>query len=113
MDGFLIDNKGDVIVQDNEIQMVSDTDLISQTVRQVLKTNLGEWWLNEEEGIDFSCMLCKNPNFDQIQDNITLGLAQVDETFKLISFDCQMEGRKLVINFTATNDSGDIITLIL
>lgn len=113
MDGFKIDNNGDIVIQDDKIAMVSDTDLITQTVRQVLKTNLGEWWLNENEGIDFYCLLSKKPNYDQIEDNIKLGLWQVDETFKLTSFNCYAENRKLTVNFTAVNDNGDTIDITL
>ncbi len=113
MIGFMVDNSGDVVIEDNNIKMVSDTDLITQTVRQVLKTNLGEWWLNENEGIDFHCLLCKNPNYDQIEDNIKLGLWQIDKTFKLTSFDCSVENRKLTVNFTAINDNGDKVEITL
>ena len=113
MDGFMIDNNGDVVIQDDRIVMVSDKDLITQTVRQVLKTNLGEWWLNENEGIDFYCLLGKNPNYDQIKDNIKLGLLQIDETFTLTSFDCSLKNRKLTINFTAVNDNGYTVEITL
>lgn len=109
----MIDNNGDVVIEKNQIKMVSDTDLIVQTVRQVLKTNLGEWWLNENEGIDRYCMLCKNPNYDQIEDNILLAIRQVDETFKLTSFDYSVENRKLTINFTAVNDNGEKIEITM
>ena len=113
MDGFKINENGDVVIQDDRIVMVSDKDLITQTVRQILKTNLGEWWLNEDEGIDFFCLLCKKPNYDQIEDHIKLGLWQIDETFNLTSFDCSVENRKLTVNFTAVNDNGDTIDITL
>ncbi len=114
MYGFALDNSGDVIIEENKIKTVSDTALIAQTVRQVLKTNLGEWWLNEDEGIDFSCFLCKNPNYDQIEDNINLGLQQVDDTFRLTSIDFQTkEERTLIINFTAENENGETINITL
>lgn len=113
MDGFMIDNNGDIVIEDNKITMVSDTDLTVQTVRQVLKTNLGEWWLNKNEGIDRYCMLCKNPNYDQIEDNIILALRQIDETFKLTSFNCSEKNRELTINFIAVNDNGEIIEITL
>lgn len=107
--GFKLDDKGDVVIVNNQIQMVEDNDLLLQKVRTVLNTNKGEWWLNENEGINFRCMLTKNPNYDEIRDNIKLGLLQVDDTFQLLSFEHWTEGRKLYIKFTATNSSGQTI----
>ncbi len=113
MTGFALDNKGDVIIEEDKIKMVNDKELIALKVRQILKTNFGEWWLNENEGIDFQSLLCKNPNYEQIEDNIKSGLMQVDSTFELLTFDCQYENRHLTINFTAKNESGDTITLTI
>ena len=93
--------------------MVNDKELIALEVRQILKTNLGEWWLNENEGIDFQSLLCKNPNYEQIEDNIKSGLMQVDSTFELLTFACQYKNRHLTINFMAKNESGEIITLTI
>lgn len=113
MNGFRLNSNGDVVISEGKIEMASDTELLAQTVRQVLKTNLGEWWLNKNEGIDLSCLLCKNPNYEQIEDNIVLGLRQVDETFKLISFNCTEENRVLKVNFTAANENGETIEIEL
>ena len=113
MDGFKINNSGDVVVSYNDIVMISDNDLIAQTVRQVLKTNLGEWWLNADEGIDVYSVLCKNPNYDQIEDNIKNALLQVDSTFELLTFEHTYNNRKLTINFTARNENGEEIEVTL
>lgn len=110
----MLDRNGDVVIEESKIKMVSDTDLIIQTVRHVLKTNLGEWWMNEKEGIDFRSLLCKNPNYDRIEDNILLGLRQVDDSFRIIKFEHSLNiERKLTIKFTAENDSGEIININL
>lgn len=112
MDGFLLDNNGDVVINDGKIQMTNDKILLAQTVRQVLLTNNGEWWLNAAEGIDRYCMLCKNPNKDLIENNIKRGLLQVDPTFKITSFSCtKKEDRTLLIEFVAVNENGDEIAI--
>ena len=114
MDGFMLDEKGDVVIENNEITMISDNELIEQNVRQVLRTNLGEWWLNEDEGIDFYVILTKNPNYKEIQDTINLGLQQVDHTFRITDFNCSMDkNRKLTISFVAENDGGEEINITL
>jgi phage baseplate assembly protein W len=113
MDGFKIDENGDVIVNDTDIELTNNNELIAQTVRQILKTNLGEWWLNEDEGIDLYSMLCKNPNYDQIEDNVKNALLQVDNTFELLTFEHTYNNRKLTINFTARNENGEEIEVTL
>lgn len=113
MEDFALDAKGDIIIENNDIKLISGKELIAQKVRQILKTNLGEWWLNENEGIDFQAIFCKNPDNAIIEDNIKSGLMQVDSTFELTSFDCQYENRKLTINFTAVNENGEKIEMTI
>lgn len=113
MYGFAIDENGDAIIENNDIKLVSDKELIRQTVKQVLSTNLGEWWLNENEGIAFNAILKKNPQYDQIEDTVKSGLLQIDKTFELTSFICTPINRTLKIEFTARNESGEEIDITL
>lgn len=58
MKGFALSDN-DVLIQNGEIQMIEGTDLTCQTVRTVLNTNKGEWFLNPDEGINFRNILGK------------------------------------------------------
>lgn len=60
MQGFKVIN-GDIAIENGEIQMTSGSDLLRQTVEMVLNTNLGEWWLDPDEGINFNNFLGKHP----------------------------------------------------
>lgn len=113
MKGFKIDDGGDVVIEKGKIAMVDDTDLIAQTVRQILKTNIGEWEFDTAEGIDFSRILTKNPNYDLIRDTIQLGLRQVDETFVITQIDFRQQDRRLFIDFKATTSDGTEISISL
>ena len=64
MQGFKLNN-GDVVIENGEIQMTSGADLTRQTVETVLNTNKGEWWLNPDEGINFSNILGKHTDSQQ------------------------------------------------
>lgn len=108
MNGFKLDSNGDVVVKDNLITMASGTEFLCQTIRQVLKTNLGEWWLNKDEGIDFNCILTKNPDYQQIEENIKSGLRQVDEELELVSVAYELKGRKLEIHFVSRKQNTEI-----
>ena len=109
MKGFMLDEKGDVVIKNNDIKLTDGKELIAQTVKQIIGTNLGEWFLNKDEGIDRYALLTKNPNYDEIRDNIRSALLQVDDTFEITSFEHSEEKRKLTIKFTATNSNGETI----
>ena len=80
MKSFKLDQDGDVVIKNNQIEFVEGVQLIAQTVRQVLGTNLGEWFGDEKEGIDFYVILTKNPNYDLIQDTINTAVQQVADS---------------------------------
>lgn len=106
-----LDQYGDVVIKDNQIELVQGIELVAQTVRQVLGTNIGEWFGDTEEGIDFSVILTKNPNFDLIQDMINTAVQQVAESLEVTletdDFVFNVEGRQLAINFTLTLNEGE------
>ena len=59
MKGFALTDNNDVAIQNNEIQMINGVELTQQTIKTVLQTDKGEWFLNENEGIDFNAILGK------------------------------------------------------
>lgn len=105
MKGFSMAD-GDVIVN-KTIEMVEDSELLRQKVERVLGTNLGEWIYDVQEGIDFSVVLCKNPNKDEIRATIEQALTHIDDTLTLTDFDLIMEGRKATITFKAIDSDGE------
>lgn len=109
--GFLLDEFGDVMIQNGEIQMVSGDALMRQTLKSILSTNKGEWFLNEEEGIQFRSILVKNPLEEEIKNEIFGGLLQIDDTFIMDSFDMDLHAdtRLLTVHFTASNADGHTI----
>lgn len=59
MKGFALDKEGDVLIENNEIQMVNGVDLTTQTVKTILSTQKGEWAFNQDEGINLKNILGK------------------------------------------------------
>ena len=113
MEGFLL-KKGDVVIKNNDIAIIGGKELTMQTIACLLKTNLGEWYLNEDEGINTFCMLAKNPNYDEIKDNVLLALHQIDESFVLLSFDADVDDeRNLTLSFRAENDDGETVEMTI
>lgn len=97
---FSLDNKGDVTVNKNRIEMVEGSDLIIQKIRQILLTNYGEWWLDKKEGLDQRSIFVKNPNYQLIKDEIMQAINQVDNGLAVdnIEFVEDIANRHLIIN---------------
>ena len=57
--GFALDDKGDLIIENGDIQMAHGAELTKQTINTVLGTQKGEWFLNWEEGINHNEILGK------------------------------------------------------
>lgn len=111
MKTFKLDQNGDVVIKDNKIELVENMELLVQTLKQVLNTNLGEWFGDEAEGIDYKVILTKNPNYELIQDTINTAVQKVadglDLELETDNFTFEVEGRNLVIAFTITTGSGE------
>lgn len=110
MKGFKLDQNGDVVMQNGDIELVQDIELIAQTVRHVIGTKLGEWFKDENEGIDFYVILTKNPNYELIQDTINTAVQLVAGNLgvelETDNFAFEVEGRNLNITFTLKAMSG-------
>lgn len=111
MIGFKLDQNGDVLIENNQIQMINGDELIRQTARSIISTNKGEWFLNEDEGIIFDNILGKFVDEDVIKSEIEEGLSQIDSSFSITEFSYEFDSdkRKLKVSFSATNDDGTVI----
>lgn len=111
MIGFELDQNGDVLIENNKIQMINGDELIRQTARSIISSNKGEWFLNEDEGITFDNILGKFVDEDMIKSEIEEGLSQIDSSFSITEFSYEFDSdkRKLKVSFSATNDDGTVI----
>lgn len=109
MTGFELDDKGDVVIENNQINLITGAELIQQKVWTVLQTNLGEWFLDWEQGVDFDNLLGKNTNAELVRYEIERGLAQVDSTFQITDFayEADRTTRATKVTFKAQNESGE------
>ena len=103
MKGFKLDYNGDVVLQNGDIAIVQDIELVAQNVKQVIGTNLGEWFGDLGEGIDFYVILTKNQNYELIQDTINTAVQLVADNLgvelETDNFTFEVKGRSLAITF--------------
>lgn len=115
MKSFKLDVDGDVIVTPDGVAMVYDDWLIAQSVKTVLLSNKGEWWLNRRYGIDMYSMLGQKPRKDVVRENVRDGLRRIDPSFLLerceIAFD--QTTRCMHVEFEASNGEGRRIREVL
>ena len=105
MKGFSTIN-GDVVVN-KDIEMADGAELLRQKIELVIGTNKGEWIYDTEEGIDFSTVICKNPDENEIRATIEEALSEIDETFTVTSLSVEIgEKRSATINLRAVNADG-------
>lgn len=90
MKGFALDEKGDLIIENNEIVMVNGNDLLKQNVKSVLSTNKGEWSLNVEEGINFNNILGKQSSIISAPAERTSGTATSAEIESMKKKDAEL-----------------------
>lgn len=109
MKDFALDANGDLLIENNEISMVTEAELIQQKVWTELRTNLREWFFDWERGIDFKNLNGKDRSADIARMEIERGLRKVDETFEITEFTytADKETRKATITFKARTASGD------
>nr|DAV45636.1 MAG TPA: Baseplate wedge protein [Caudoviricetes sp.] len=104
--GFALKD-GDVLIENNEIQMVDGEELLRQTAQSIIETNKGEWFTDWDEGIDFSNILGKGVTEEMIIAEIEDGLRQVDETLNITDFDMSIDGRMLTVSFSCMSEDSD------
>lgn len=110
MKSFALDNNGDLLIENNQIQMVENENLTRQKIGCVIETNKGEWPLNVDEGINFTNLYGKNRNEDIIRNEMVQGLYQVDPKLMLDTFSYteNTEERKSNVRFTAKDNTKEI-----
>lgn len=111
MTGFKLSSDGDVVIQNGDIVMIQGNDLLTQTVECVQQTNKDEWEYDSDEGINFSAFLRKNPEDEEIRDNVLSALLQVDETFTIKSINITRQGRSLYVHFIASNKDNQTVEI--
>lgn len=94
---------GDIVIENNDIVLVQDSGLLAQKVELLLATMKGEWFLNEDEGINRELIFVKENNLDEemLQDAVYDVLMQIDETFEIDEFEVDYSNRNLMIRFVA------------
>lgn len=95
-----------------DLAMVSGAESIAQAVRQKLKLFLGEYYLDETQGMDWwNTVLVKNPNLAAVRTLIRSAIEEVPGIRAVITFNLDFAAatRQLGVEFKASTDTGELI----
>lgn len=70
---------GDLVIENGNLLMIEGDEELAQSVRSVLQTRKGEFFLDPEHGMSFDNLLGKTANQDETRDDIIEALSQIDE----------------------------------
>ncbi|SDI16265.1 hypothetical protein SAMN05192534_12377 [Alteribacillus persepolensis] len=109
MKALQVDHTGDIVMQNGQLQEVRGIDEIQQRFRQLLRTNKDEWFLDPEEGFDYSVIQGKNVNENDVQAALDDVADQMDEieSIENVNLDFDRSARKLTVFFVAVLADGD------
>ena len=106
---ILLDETGDLALTDRgDIQLTSS---VRQKIDIKLKWFAGEWRWNEDVGLPYyDDIFVKEPNLEQIEDNLTEAIFEIDEIVDVdgISIEIDSKNRKATVSFTAYTDEETI-----
>lgn len=104
---------GDLAMEHGQLQEVGGVDEVVQRFRQILRTNKNEWFLNPEEGLDYSVLWQKLPNEEEIRFALEDAAGQVEEIDRLedLRIDFDERERTLTVSFVAVLTTGEEVEL--
>lgn len=109
MQDILLNKQGDIKKVSGDFPFITGKDEVVQQLKQILKTNKGEWFRNEAYGITYENLQHKKINEDLVKDCIRDGISQCsdDITIESIEIGYKKEYRLLYVEFKAFFSDGE------
>lgn len=103
---------GDLAFDSNrELSMIDGLDEIAQSLFIIVQTRLGEFYLDENVGLDQSAILTKQFDEDVAHDAIVEALMEDDRVEEVTDIQFIQTGRTLSISFSVKTTTGDPVTV--
>lgn len=96
----------------NNIKMVDGDDELVQCIREIIGTNIGEWFLNKKHGFDRFAILANKFNQDMTIDMIYAAISQEPgvSSIENIKIEYDRPNRSLSVDFEIKKANGEIVT---
>lgn len=99
-------------VVNGDLVLVKDSDEVVQSLRIRLRMALGNWFLDNRIGVDyFGKILKKGAKPEEIQRELRRIIKETQGVEAILSYNQQIIGRKLYVNFTVSTIYGETRTI--
>jgi phage baseplate assembly protein W len=103
---------GDIMLDgQNNLALVEGDDEFIQSIQEILSTNAGEWFLNDEQGLRRYEILGQKYNHDEAIDLISEAIFQHDDVDRIekLELDFNRKERKLSVKFEIIKKTGETV----
>ena len=104
---------GDLVFDGTKnLVMIDETGEQKQSIERILTTNINEWFLNVDHGLNYNAIQGKGKDQEGVKLAMTEAVYQdariVDIEFKKVEID--RTSRHLVVDFDVTTNTGEVIS---
>ena len=112
MRAFKLDKQGDLIIHNGELVMIKGHEELTRSIERILTTNLKEWFLDIDFGLDYSAISGKGKSVESIKIAIIEAIYQ-DPRIRQAEINIVElnNGRELRVEGIATDIEGSEIDL--
>jgi phage baseplate assembly protein W len=111
MKTLLLNQEGDFVLEQGSFLWVEGDEELAQSVRVILQTRLGEWFLNLGLGLDRNTILGKNFNEVEAKSSIIEALAEEPRISGVEEITFTKTGRELSVSLKLLKENGEVLLL--
>jgi hypothetical protein len=109
-----MNNNDDLAIENQSFQLIAGTEQIAQKVKIRLRTFQGEWFLDQQLGVDYYGQIyVKNPNINDVVNQFVIAINDTPGIEEILTFDLELnpETRELDVVFQARAETDETITI--
>lgn len=110
MQDLKLDDEKDLAFSKDDLQLVSDTDELKQTLANLLAIQEGEFAFDDEVGLDVTGILGKDYDETIAEDNIIAAIKQDERVANAEIIDVDTDERQLAVSLAITATDGNDTT---
>jgi hypothetical protein len=111
MKTLLIDQTGDLVFKNGDFVLIEGDEELAQSVKVLLQTSKGEWFLDESFGLDRNSIFSKNFNEEEAKNSIIEVLAQEERIASVEEITFSRIARELYVTLSLLKQDGTALLL--
>ncbi len=112
MKSFKLNHNGDLVIENGDLVMIDGNEELRQCLERILTTNVNEWFLDIDFGLDYSAIQGKGKAKERIKLTITEAVFQEPRINQVDIKDIDIDkNRHLKVYGRATDIEGNVLDL--